>query len=137
MITEIHNREELNRAFERLDELWDTCANTSCDPNQDEFHQLTDLIGAYEDEWVYMLPPTPADSLRYCLERLDLQPAALEPYFGSAERVDAVLAGTLAIEEEIAQRLHDDLGCRLDTLLGRSTCPCYQCRTGEPIPPDK
>lgn len=136
MITEIRNREELNRAFERLDELWDTCADTSRGP-QDEFHLLTDLIGAYEDEWVHMPPSTPADSLCYCLERLDLQPVALEPYFGSAERVAAALAGTLAIDEETAQRLHDDLGCRLDTLLGKATCPCYQCRTGEPIPPDK
>ena len=137
MITEINNREDLNKACEYLDRIWDTGENPLGSPERAEFDRLVSLIEAYEDEYVHMPNPTPLNALRYRMECANLPASDLEPYLGSAEQIAAVLAGTLDIDADMAHRLHDGLGVPLNSLLGINDCKCITCRTGKPIPPDK
>jgi len=65
-ITEIKTDEDLERAFDRFDEIW------SARPGDDDWNersQLADLIEEYEDKHVQIPAPDPVDAERFRMEQ--------------------------------------------------------------------
>jgi HTH-type transcriptional regulator/antitoxin HigA len=80
---EIENDEGLQRAIERLDQIW------SVKP-EDEFWKeretLIEQIAAYEEHHVQIEPPSPVDAILFRIEQGGLSRKDLEPYIGSSPK---------------------------------------------------
>jgi HTH-type transcriptional regulator/antitoxin HigA len=114
-ILQITNEEDLKEATDRLDEIWGARPG---DDFWEEREKLVELISAYEDEHIYIEPPSPVDAILFRMEQGELSRKDLEPYIGSKSKVSEVLAGKRSLSKEMIRRLHEGLGIPLKSLLG-------------------
>jgi len=112
---EIKNKEDLERALARLEEIWPARPG---DDDWEERSNLVERIAAYEDRHVQIMPPDPVDAILFRMEQGGLRPKDLVPFIGSAPRVSEVLSGKRGLSKEMIRRLHEGLGIPLKSLLG-------------------
>lgn len=112
---EIKSREELEKALERLDEIW---AARPGDAEWEERRDLVEAVSAYEDATVHIPLPDPVDALLFRMDQGGLQQKDLIPFIGSASKVSEVLSRKRGLSKEMICRLHAGLGIPLASLLG-------------------
>ncbi|GHT91697.1 transcriptional regulator [Betaproteobacteria bacterium] len=113
-IKPIHNEEDLETAFARLDKLWGAAAGTQ---EGDELEILTVLVEKYEDEHHSMPPSDPIEAIKFRMDQQELTPRDLEPYIGSSGRVSEVLNRRRKLSLSMIKRLHDGLRIPYENLL--------------------
>lgn len=113
-IKPIHNDEDLEIAFARLDKLWGAAVGT---PEGDELEILTVLVEKYEDEHYPMPPSDPIEAIKFRMDQQGLVAHDLEPYIGSSGRVSEVLNRKRKLSLSMIKRLHEGLRIPYENLL--------------------
>ena len=87
-IKPIRNDDDLQRAFKRLEKIFQAEVGTS---QADERDVLVTLIEAYENKHYDFGPADPVEAIKFRMEQEGLTPRDLEPYIGQSGRVSEVL----------------------------------------------
>ncbi len=114
-IRSINNDADLDAALERIGQLL-RCPENS--PEEAELLFLSDLVEAYEAIHYPIPEPTPVGVVQGRLDALGLSEDDLISIIGSRQAVEQVLAGEVAITQEMAEGLHQLLGIEPELLLG-------------------
>lgn len=133
-IKPIRTDEDLERALERIDQIFDAEEGT---PESDELDVLTVLVEHYEDEHSPIGFPTPVSAIEFRMEQAGLTKRDLIPFLGSRSRVSEVLSGKRAITMSMARSLHRHLGIPAEVLLqepGARFDPAYEDLEPERFP---
>ena len=111
----VRNDRQLNRALERIDELWGAKQNTA---RGDELDVLMLLVERYEDE-NYAIPASdPIEAIRFSMEQNSLSRKDLEPYIGTSGRVSEVLNRKRNLTLAMIRKLHEGLKIPFECLIG-------------------
>ncbi len=111
----IRNDRELDRALERIDELWGAKPGT---PRGDELDVLMMLVEKYEDEHFPIPPSDPIEAISLLMEQNGLSRKDLEPYIGASGRVSEVLNRKRSLTLPMIKRLHRGLKIPYESLIG-------------------
>ena len=87
-IKPIRNDDDLQRAFKRLEKIFQVEEGTS---QADERDVLVTLIEAYENKHYDFGPADPVEAIKFRMEQEGLTPRDLEPFIGPSGRVSEVL----------------------------------------------
>ena len=110
----IRNNRELNRALERIEELWGAKSGT---PKGDELDVLMLLVEKYEDEHFAIPASDPVAAITFLMEQNDLTRKDLEPYIGPSGRVSEVLTKKRNLTLPMIKRLHKGLRIPYESLI--------------------
>ena len=110
----IRNDRELNRALERIDELWVAKSGT---PKGDELDILMLLVEKYEEEHFAIPASDPVEAIKFLMEQNNLTRKDLEPYIGRSGRVSEVLAKKRKLTLPMIKRLHKGLKIPYESLI--------------------
>ena len=110
----IHTDDDLERAFARLEHLWDAEEGS---PEADELEVLSILIEKYEDAHYPVGPSDPVEAILFTLEQRGLTRRDLEAYIGSSGRVSEVLNRKRALSLQMIRNLHAGLKIPYESLL--------------------
>ncbi len=110
----IENDSELDRALQRIEELWGTQSGT---PEGDELDVLMLLVEKYEEENHAMPAPDPVEAIKFLMEQNGLSRRDLEPYIGASGRVSEILNNKRKLTLPMIRRLHDDLKIPYESLI--------------------
>ena len=113
-IKPIRNDDDLKAAFQRLEAIFQAEAGT-CEA--DEMEVLVTLIEVYENKHYPILPASPIEAIKCCMDQQGLTPRDLEPYIGPSGRVSEVLNGKRGLSLSMIKRLHDGLRIPYESLL--------------------
>ncbi len=113
-IKPIHNDEDLQRTFERLEMIFQAEEGS---PEADEMEVLVTLIEAYENKHYAIAPPDPIDAIRFRMEQQALTPRDLEPFIGSCGRVSEILNRKRSLSLRMIKQLHEGLNIPYESLL--------------------
>ena len=113
-IKPIRTGEDLERAFARIDEIFDAGKGT---PESDELDVLLDLVELYESRQEPMGYPDPVAAIEFRMDQAGLKQRDLIPFIGSRAKVSEVLSGKRAITMPMARALHQHLGISAEVLL--------------------
>ena len=105
---------ELERALERIDELWGAKPGTA---KGDELDVLTLLVEKYEDERFPIPPSDPIEAIKFLMEQNELSRVDLEPYIGTRGRVSEVLNGRRNLTLPMIKRLDEGLKIPYESLI--------------------
>ena len=105
---------ELERALERIDELWGAKPGTA---KGDELDVLMLLVEKYEDERFPIPPSDPIEAIKFLMEQNELSRTDLEPYIGARGRVSEVLNGRRNLTLPMIKRLHEGLKIPYESLI--------------------
>ena len=111
----IRNDRELDRALERIDELWGAKPGT---PRGDELDVLMMLVEKYEEEHFPIPPSDPIEAISFLMEQNGLSRKDLEPYIGASGRVSEVLNRKRSLTLPMIKRLHHGLKIPYESLIG-------------------
>lgn len=119
-IRPIRTDADLDRALERIDDLWDATEGT---PEFDELDVLAVLIEAYEAQHHAIPPGDPLDIIRFKMKELDLSQRALTERMGwtSTGRLSEILSGKRELTTRHVRDLAAALGIQAGLLLGDSS----------------
>ena len=110
----IKNDRELNRALNRIDELWGAKTNT---PRGDELDVLMLLVEKYEDEHYAIPASDPVEAIKFLMEQNSLSRKDLEPYIGKSGRVSEVLSKKRGLTLTMIRKLHEGLKIPYECLI--------------------
>jgi HTH-type transcriptional regulator/antitoxin HigA len=110
----IKNDRELNRALERIEELWGTKPGT---PKSDELEILMLLVEKYEEEHFAIPASDPVEAIKFLMEQNDLSRKDLEPYIGASGRVSEVLNKKRSLTLPMIKKLHKGLKIPYESLI--------------------
>ncbi len=110
----IRSDRELNRALERIEELWGAKSGT---PKGDELDVLMLLVEKYEEEHFAIPASDPVAAIKFLMEQNDLTRKDLEPYIGSSGRVSEVLTRKRNLTLPMIKRLHKGLRIPYESLI--------------------
>ncbi len=110
----IENDSELDRALQRIEELWGTQSGT---PEGDELDVLMLLVEKYEEENHAMPASDPVEAIKFLMEQNGLSRRDLEPYIGASGRVSEILNKKRKLTLPMIRRLHDDLKIPYESLI--------------------
>ena len=110
----IRNDRELDRALERIEELWGAKPATS---QGDELDILTLLVEKYEQEHWSIPASDPVEAIRFLMEQNGLSRKDLEPYIGARGRVSEVLNRKRKLTLPMIKRLHEGLKIPYESLI--------------------
>lgn len=113
-IKPIHNDEDLQRAFKRLEMIFQAEEGSL---EADEMEVLVTLIEAYENKHYAIAPPDPIDAIRFRMEQQALTPRDLEPFIGSCGRVSEILNRKRSLSLRMIKQLHEGLNIPYESLL--------------------
>ena len=85
----------------------------------DQLSILAILIEKYEENHFPLETPSAVDAIKFRMDQLDLRPADLVPYLGSASRVSEILAGKRMLTVDMINALSAGLGIPEKALLKR------------------
>ena len=105
---------DLERALERIDELWGAKPGTA---KGDELDVLTLLVEKYEDERFPIPASDPIEAIKFLMEQNELSRMDLEPYIGARGRVSEVLNGKRNLTLPMIKRLHEGLKIPYESLI--------------------
>lgn len=113
-IQPIHNDADLDRAFARLEQLWNAEVGT---PEADELEVLSILIEKYEDSHYPVTPSDPIEAIKFRMEQMELTNKDLNPFIGHSGRVSEVLNRKRKLTITMIRKLHDGLKIPYENLL--------------------
>ncbi len=113
-IKPIRTEKEHRAALKEIERLWSARPGS---PEHDRLEVLGTLVEDYEDRHQPIYPPDPVEAIRFRMEQLGLDRAALEPSIGSRARVSEVLSRKRGLTLAMIRRLHKQLGIPADVLL--------------------
>ncbi len=105
---------ELDRALERIDELWGAKPGTA--PG-DELDILMLLVERYEEEHFPIPASDPIEAIKFLMEQNELSRKDLEPYIGARGRVSEVLNRKRNLTLPMIKRLHEGLKIPYESLI--------------------
>ena len=105
---------ELNRALERIDELWGAKPGTA---RGDELDVLMLLVERYEEEHFPIPASDPIEAIKFLMEQNELNRKDLEPYIGARGRVSEVLNRKRNLTLPMIKRLHEGLKIPYESLI--------------------
>ena len=105
---------ELDRALERIDELWGAKPGTA---KGDELDVLMLLVESYEEEHFPIPASDPIEAIKLLMEQNQLSRRDLEPYIGARGRVSEVLNRKRNLTLPMIKRLHDGLKIPYESLI--------------------
>ena len=105
---------ELDRALERIDELWGAKPGT---PRGDELDVLMLLVEKYEEERFAIPASDPVEAIKFVMEQNGLSRKDLEPYIGARGRVSEVLNNRRSLTLRMIKRLHEGLKIPYESLI--------------------
>lgn len=110
----IKNDRELNRALNRIDELWGAEPNT---PKGDELDVLMLLVEKYEDEHYAIPASDPIEAIKFSMEQNNLSHKDMKPYIGASGRVSEILNRKRNLTLTMIKKLHDGLKIPYECLI--------------------
>ena len=110
----VKNKTQLNRALERIDELWGAKRNTE---KGDELDILMLLVEKYEEEHYPIPPSDPVEAIKFLMEQKALTRKDLEPYLGTRARVSEVLNRKRNLTRPMIKKLHEGLNIPYNCLI--------------------
>ena len=110
----IKNDRELNRALQRIEELWGTKTGT---PKGDELEILMLLVEKYEDEHFAIPASDPVEAIKFLMEQNNLSRKDLEPYIGASGRVSEILNKKRNLTLPMIKKLHNGLKIPYESLI--------------------
>ena len=113
-IKPIRTDEDLQKAFRRLEKIFEAEAGTA---QADERDVLVTLIEAYENRRCDFGPVDPVEAIKFRMEQEGLTPRDLEPYIGQSGRVSEVLSRKRSLSLRMVKRLHEGLKIPYESLL--------------------
>jgi len=111
----IRTDRELDRALERIGELWGAKPGT---PPGDELDVLMLLVEKYEEEHFSIPASDPVEAIKFLMEQNELSRKDLEPYIGARGRVSEVLNRKRSLTLPMIKRLHRGLKIPYESLIG-------------------
>ena len=105
---------ELDRALERIDELWGAKPGTA---KGDELDVLMLLVESYEEQHFPISASDPIEAIKFLMEQNQLSRRDLEPYIGARGRVSEVLNRKRNLTLPMIKRLHDGLKIPYECLI--------------------
>ncbi len=110
----IKNDKELDKALERINQLWGAKENTS---ERDELEVLSLLVEKYEEE-SYPIPASdPIEAIKFLMEQNGLSRKDLQPFIGGTGRVSEILNRKRELSLSMIKRLHDGLKIPYESLI--------------------
>ena len=110
----IKNDNELDKALERINQLWGAGKNT---PDHDELEVLSLLVEKYEEEFYPIPPSDPVEAIKFLMEQNGLTRKDLQPFIGSTGRVSDVLNRKRELSLSMIKRLHNGLKIPYESLI--------------------
>ena len=111
----IRTDRELDRALERIGELWGAKPGA---PPGDELDVLMLLVEKYEEEHFSIPASDPVEAIKFLMEQNELSRKDLEPYIGARGRVSEVLNRKRSLTLPMIKRLHRGLKIPYESLIG-------------------
>ena len=105
---------ELDRALERIDELWGAKPGTA---KGDELDVLMLLVESYEEQHFSIPASDPIETIKFLMVQNQLSRRDLEPYIGARGRVSEVLNRKRNLTLPMIKRLHDGLKIPYESLI--------------------
>ena len=105
---------ELDRALERINELWGATPGTA---KGDELDTLMLLVEKYEEDHFPIPDSDPIEAVKFLMEQNELSRKDLEPYIGARGRVSEVLNGKRNLTLSMIKRLHEGLKIPYESLI--------------------
>ena len=118
-IKAISNNDEHQEALRLLDSLMERDPEPDSDDGQ-KIKVLAILIEKYESEHFSIDLPTALEAIEHRMDQLDMKPADLVPYIGSASRVSEVLSGKRQLTRNMISKLEEHLEIPATVLLKQS-----------------
>ncbi|TFH43781.1 MAG: helix-turn-helix domain-containing protein [Lysobacterales bacterium] len=116
-IRPIKTEHDYEQALARVSELMGARPGSD---EEDELEVLSILVDSYEEKHFPIDLPDPIDAILFRIEQQGLTRKDLEPLLGSRHRVSEVLNRKRGLSLQMIQRLHEQLGIPLETLIGRA-----------------
>ena len=113
-ITQVQTEADYEAALARIEDLIDSAPGSEEDA---ELDRISDLVIRYEDEHFPMENPTPDALVEFLLDQKIVSRQELLPLVGGNTRLDAMMAGRLAITPELAQVLNEHSGIPVEDLI--------------------
>lgn len=110
----IRNDKELDRALERIGELWGAKPGTT---RGDELDVLMLIVEKYEEEHFPIPASDPVEAIKFLMEQNDLSRKDLEPYIGTRGRVSEVMNRKRNLTLPMIKRLHEGLKIPYESLI--------------------
>ena len=110
----LKTEEDHQQAMAEIERLFEAVPNTA---DGDRLDALARLVEAYEEQHHPIPLPDPIAALEYHLESRGLNRRDLQPYLGSAARVEDVLSRRRGLTIHMIRRLHRGLGISADVLI--------------------
>ena len=113
-IKPIRNDEDLTKAFERLEAIFQAEAGT---PEADEMEILVALIEVYENKHYPIEASTPIEAIKFQMDQRGLKLKDLQAFLGSPSKVSEVMNGKRPLSLNMIKKLHSGLNIPYENLL--------------------
>ena len=111
----LKTEDEYNQAIERLEDIFDSPADT---PEGDEAELLTILIEKYEDEHYPIESPDPIEAIKFRMEQMGMNQKDLAAIIGYKSRVSEIFSRKRKLTLKMIKNLHDKLNIPYESLIG-------------------
>ena len=113
-IKPIRNDEDLTKAFERLEAIFQAEPGT---PEADEMEILVTLIEVYENKHYPIDASTPIEAIKFQMDQRGLKLKDLQAFLGSPSKVSEVMNGKRPLSLNMIKKLHSGLNIPYENLL--------------------
>lgn len=113
-IRPIKTEQDYDAAIHRIEELWGAKKDT---PNGDELDLLVTLVESYEMKHYPIIPPDPADAIKFRMEQMGMTQADMVEYLGSQSRVSEILNRKRNLTLGMIKALYKELQIPAEILL--------------------
>ena len=113
-IAHVQDEAEYDTALARISELLGAEPYSAED---EELDRISTLVEIYEAEHYPMDDPEPDSLLEFVLDQQMVSRERMEVLAGGSDRLDAMMAGQMAVTAEVAQVLHERSGLPMEYLM--------------------